>query len=538
MSLSLGEGPSGPRKMSEASLIAMLAATGTPANATDIQNFKIWSAINKTVRFPAPIAALPTTPTVRFIPHFSDTTVVSGRTTASKDMMGLADAAAISAVNGPEQVTDALGRRFWRFSGSEALEIADALAVTQRAGTLFVVGRHHINYNVQTVFSLGRNTGTPVNALAGMMRFDGTSSKAPTVAGYGQNSNAAANANRMIAGCQMQVIGVASRTTANGGIRFMHNGDFCDVAQATAAGTGTGAEIGRFAFTPGAANNWLRMDIYELVYYNGELTNAQAMAIQAALQAAWGIPNITGGMIFDGDSITAAAGISSAYNPAMLRCDPGTNWNPATRIVNMAVQGAIVGIAADAASVNSLFARLKAANGIYASNMLLGGERVYFQIGRNDVTSTNPTYYPSSSANTAQRGTDVYNAIVTYLNDADGHFAEGRSVVIANNIASTTAVMTSLTPLRAALSSSPGVINSQFLTDTNTGSGGTYDGKLSLVDLANITASGDSKFLTAADAADTLYYQGDLTHPTILGQQAIQTGGDNPAYGLVQAIAP
>ena len=57
----------------------------------------------------------------------------------------------------------------------------------------------------------------------------------------------------------------------------------------------------------------------------------------------------------------------------------------------------------------------------------------------------------------------------------------------------------------------------QFRADTLSGAGQSFDGKVSSIDLPLWTVAGDRIFDTAADAADTNWYAGDSTHPSING---------------------
>lgn len=179
------------------------------------------------------------------------------------------------------------------------------------------------------------------------------------------------------------------------------------------------------------------------------------------------------------------------------------------RVVNMGVSGN---------KVADLVTRRDNANSIYDLK-LPGRNVVAVQVGAND--------WSVCSAAT------IYSGIVALLNTTTtGYLQRGWEVRQAINIATANGVKQPInesvrTMLRAG----------QFLTDTLTGAGQTYDGKLKLIELPGISVGGDIIFDTAADAANDTYYFTDQLHPTVFGTGIMALGGDTPSKGYVSAIA-
>jgi hypothetical protein len=190
----------------------------------------------------------------------------------------------------------------------------------------------------------------------------------------------------------------------------------------------------------------------------------------------------------------------------MLLAEPGSGRiPPGWRVVNAGTSGA---------TLASITARRDAANS-WATALLAGGQNVAaVEIGRNDFSST--------------AAATQYAGFVPYLNTAaTGLLQRGWTVRVLANIASASTLMAQITPYRALIRAA------QFLTDTQSGPGQAFEGRVSVIgtDLITSGAAG-TVFSTAADAADTLFYQGDTTHPTPAGALLRVTGGDTPANGI------
>ncbi len=454
--------------------------------------------------------------------------------TAVSDLRGLAHATNALG-SGPLVMVDALGRKFLRFTntagtgtngdgpnGPNLLRVGTAFTASQRAVACFMVGRHH-KASTTTFFSLGVAGASPPNTGGGVLRTAALASGG-SVALFGAGSRPATGASANVAalypGSQLQVLGTSSRsvsgTGANGGQRLSINLHAGNVDRSSAALSGVGATIGSYAFAPGSSDHF---DLYEMVVFTGELTDAQHDAVAAALVANWSIPAVTDQLVLEGDSITAGipdaggaagTGVISGGSLGMLLTEPGAELIPPTcRVINQGVSGN---------AVANLVARRDSTGAVFDAGRLAAGRNIVaVQIGRNDWTSA-----PAS-------GTATYQAIVAMLNTAaTGYLQRGWEVVQAINIAASASVQGANDVQRAALR------DPQFLVDTLSGAGQAHAGKVTRLELALIASGGTDVFKDAAAAAtDAAVYQGaSKTHPTRdVGTPLMATGGDTPHHG-------
>lgn len=435
-------------------------------------------------------------PSVHLHPH-SQAEVTArdagGRVTGCPDLRGLAAASQGIAGRGPKAMVDALGRGFWRFEGSDYLDLASTLVADVRGCAVFLVGRQHRPQPACSLFSLGNAAaGTAVETIAALARTVSLSGAPPYLAGGSvSGTNDAANAGNVIVGSQLQVIGVTSRTTANGGQRLLVNGAVATVGQQSASATGvTGAEIGRYAFAPGAAGSWAQFDLYEIAVFAGTLTNAQADAAAAALMANWAVAPITHQLVVEGDSITqGVVAVTPGVSLGMAMSDPGgpTAMPEGWRVVNLGVSGN---------TVANLVARRDVANTMFGRT-LPGRNVVICQAGRNNVSGGNAA--------------DIYAQIVALLHaGTTGYLERGWEVRQAINIATAAGQQPVIEGLRALLRAPA------FLSDCAAGAGQAHEGRLARIDLPAWTVAGSGTiFDSAADAVDLIWYQGDQTHPTV-----------------------
>lgn len=456
------------------------------------------------------LATLPVTPTARWHPIFSTVTESGGRVVSASDLQGLADATEGGAGIGPVVMTDALGRKFWRFNRAEYLTVAAALSFANtRETAVFMVGRIPRPNSAERVLSAGSVAlGTAGN---GGNLLDARIASGSEPAFVGNARAAASGREHMVVGAQLQVIGALRRITANGGEAAFLNRKSCTIGtQSPGTLSVNGAEIGRYAFAPGASGAWTAMDVYEIVVYNTGLTVPQCEAISAALADAWGIVEIDSQLVMEGDSITQGTGlVTPALSAAALVADPGAGLIPANwRVVNSGLSGQAIG---------GLVTRRDAASGW--PNFLLSGQNVMaFEIGRNSFGSV-----------TAE---DHYAAVVAYLNTTTtGVLQRGWTVRALANIA-TSASLQARTATYRALIRAP-----QFLTDTLTNTGQSFDGNLSIVSTDLIEDGGATIFEDSADALNTTYYAGDQTHPTVLGARLRVTGGDDPTKAITYGLS-
>lgn len=456
---------------------------------------------------PAPsLASLPVVPAARWHPQHSTVVETGGRVTLASDLMGLADAGG-TASQGPRAMTDALGRRFWRFEGSEFLTVANALvyANTRQAST-FLVGRVHRGGSTNRFFAAGSVAGGTNTANAGALLETWVAAQGAQCLG---NSGDAANRWRVMTGAQMQVMGAVRRLTAQGGNRdILNRGSASTGGQASLGQSNlAGAEIGRMAFSPGAAGTWASFDLYELVAYTRGLTDAEGLAVSAALADHWAIPEIAHQLVLEGDSIMQGTGlVTGGLSAAMVLSDPGAGFLPANwRVINRGTSGN---------QVTNLVARRDVANG-WPLALVPGGQNVLaFEIGRNDFVAGGQTV--------AQH----HASVTAYLNTpGTGMLQRGWTVRQMANIARTNQAYRDL------------IRQPQYLTDTQTQPGGAFAGRLAIVSTDLIEdGPGNTVFLTDAEAADLAYYVGDSTHPTVLGARLRITGGTTPQHGVAWGL--
>lgn len=458
---------------------------------------------------------LPTAPTVRYHPGFSMITVGGdGRVLSASDLMALAGATA-TAGNGPLQLTDALGRKYWRFSSAQWMTVANTLASqSSQSIAIFAVGRF-FGLSPGGIYSLGVNGVNAGNTGGAMARIFGDGQGTAAVP-YAATRTAGVSARApLLVGCQMQVIGCVGRSTGNGNARvYVNKNGVSSGGAPTSAGLIDGGEIGRYSSTP--ANSYLSADIYEIVIYKGTLTDGQADAIAASLSDGYGIPALTHSVAIGGDSIGQGQGTAAVANIYGMLTEPGgTAALPmTTRVLCEAIPGSGF---TKAAHLNPT-TRRDTAGSVFDAALQLSGDvpELLIQIGRNDWSNT-----PGSEAASAD---STYASLVAYLNTAStGVLQRGWRVVYGVNIVAQGLQVGNdayRTRIRAA----------QFLTDCLAGSGDAYDGRLVRADLAAITVGGATLFNNGLDWQSATYFQ-DGTHPTTLGNQMMLTGGDTPANG-------
>lgn len=468
-----------------------------------------------------------TAPAVQYHPHAQAGTVTKSGSviTACPDLQGLAALSAVAGT-GPVEMTDALGRKFWRFEGTKFAQIAAAYAANTRACSIVFVGRNHRAPGAadHNILSLGLNGSAPPATTTGPLCVSGAGSavsRAPVPRPQGfLAATDATNKKNVVVGSQMQVLAVAARTTANGGQRVYVNNNAASVAQSSTSAATAGAELGRMA---SSGSGFGMFDLYEIALWADEPSNAVMDARVAAAVTNWSIPAITGTLILDGDSrFSGHTTVSMGQTVGMVLTDPGAELvSTSLRVINIAVSGA---------QVPNLVARRDETNGIYASDMQLasGVKRVVFMIGVNDVGASGNANYPTFASGTTGRGDDVYAAVVALIyNGTTGYLDRGFEVVSCVEMASSNAALMVSTGQKRTRERA-----AAFLTDCLAGSGELYDGKLSRLEFPLATIGGTTLFDTTVNAANTTYYNADGIHPNNTGAAAMVTGGDTPQYGL------
>lgn len=357
----------------------------------------------------------------------------------------------------PRLMTDALGRKFLRFSfagtdtsttgGTFMQNLADALNLDSHNMTWLFTGRVH-NFKGGTVLSLGINGQTGAQTPAG--------STLPQLGAVGcaispvisvdanyiccQRDFAArgfpapgspvvappTNANRLIAGTQMQVFGSSTSTTDGLGgttttvaTRLFHNEQTADFAGTPYTSNSItrykgvqGFEVGRWSKT--LTQSYSLFDLYELSgWLNDELaagttgatrtntvtTNAQAA--RNAMLTNFAIPTITDSVVLVADS-RGEFGSITGTNVGMLLTDPGSvNALPATTRFISNAWGGGTHETHWANMLNSPYS-------IYSQGMLGGGhDKAIIYFGVND----NGTSWPNvkTSIDTLARAVEAYN---------------------------------------------------------------------------------------------------------------------------------
>ena len=488
--------------------------------------------------------AFSTAPTWHFHPNSQTATLgANDRVESCPDLRGAHPLTAPAGV-GPFQLTDDLGRKFWRFNGTEWAAIANSFTLASIRGFTVVcimrVPHQRNSYNVLmpryatfTSDTVNTRAANGVGYMRGVVASNGAPFLAASTASASQTAAAnATDAWKAIPSCELHLSAVASRTTANGAVRFYHGTQTCDVAQQVTAVTNyVGALLGASAASVDnttavvtSVNN--AFDIYEIAFFAGELGNATTDALVAQAFANYGLTNFTNQIVCEGDSITDGIATALPVSPALHGAIgsrltmPGASLVPAsTRVINMGISGD---------QVTNLITKRDSATSWSSLGRIPGAaslNKLFVQIGRNDMSAG------------ALSGDDFYTLrAVPYLNTAStGVLQRGWKVFFASNISTSSGtVQARIEAFRARIldGTTLGAL-AAFLTDCDAGPGGTYDGMLQVVPLSEITVASDTKFKTSADASDTAsgYYDSDGTHLRVAGVDLMISGGDNSNRG-------
>ena len=458
----------------------------------------------------AVLASLTATPTTRWHPEFSTITEAGGRVTHAADLMGLADVNEGAAGIGPKVMTDARGRKFWRFEGAEYLDVAAGLVSDSRDISVFVVGRvPRILPQATRFLSLGsRNQGTQRNTLNGPLEARLYANSMGHLQSFSKLAyTAPTGGEHMVPGAQLQVMGAA--TSANG-TRLILNDQGADVGTPFNATGIIGGEIGRYAWSTGNSGTWAQFDLYEMVVFSPGLDPVTAAQVSQDLMAAHGVVPVVNQLILEGDSITQGVfDVTPALSSGAVLTEPGMgriaqDW----RVINKASSGN---------RVSHLVTKREANNG-WATQVLAGGRNVMaFEIGRNDWGSETVASH--------------YANVVAYLTaPVAGVLPRGWDVRVMINIATGSSLMPQTLAYRDMLR------DPQFLVDCNAGPGQPYNGMLRVIATDLIEDQGQTVFQSTTDAQDPTYYANDGTHPTILGTQLRMTGGETPEHGVAWGL--
>lgn len=463
---------------------------------------------------PTTAAAMGLTPTVQYHPNSQSgsATKSNGKVIASPDLMGLAAFAQPTAAVAPSERTDGSGLKCWRFDdaawGSSGNEIN---AIDTRAIAIFLVVRCHNSNGTKFAAINYQSDGASGTAAAGSLS-TATGTVAPYIGGSAVTQSDA-NFPHMVPGTRKQVIGMVSRTTANGGQRMYRNLVACPGAQQSSGYTNAmGLLFGATRASSGGAltGNLNGYDLYEAVIVKGVLTNAQADQIANALVNNHSIAAITSMVTDDGDSITESVGDApSGSNATMAMTEPGANLMPeSVQVVNLGISGS---------TTVSLTSKRDASPSMFGTMVISpANDVVIVQIGRNNY---------GALGQTAQQTYDALKALI--WGDANSYLARGRKVIVCINICSGNNV--TIQQIR-------NLVLGNLITDCQAGPGGLYENKLRLRRLDLISVGGQTVFEDAADASNLTYMQNDGTHPSILGNLVMGTGGDTPQHGKAAAF--
>lgn len=406
---------------------------------------------------------------------------------------------------GPVQMTDALGCKFWRFSGSQLLTIASSLVFTKRNCAMLVIGRNHrANTTSAVLGGQGQSTG--------MLEATWASSRMPVPRVFNKAyTTLDATYNNLIVGSQLHLIGAASSGTRV--IHLMNDKDGSTTQVGTDA-TCNGGFIG--GTSTGANGEW---DVYEVAIWNANQTDANIKAQRDLMFANWGLTTVTSQVVTMGDSITkGVTGVDSGSVPSVRIAEPGMGYIPdGCRVVNVGSGGQTINDAVSERDAANTFTQFTLAGGA-ANNKIL------FHMGTNDMGAIGGT----------QTAAAVYAEVVALLNSASpsGYLQKGWKVYVANNTAADDSTKAVQIPALRALYNDP-----QFLTDTLSNTGQTYDGLVKVIQTQLITKSPDGTiFDTQADAQSLVYYKDGL-HPSEAGNDVLVSGGDTPQYGFGAGIS-
>ena len=469
-----------------------------------------------------PFPTVTTAPTVRLHSGRSTIAQSGGRATSVSDLQGNPSAVNSTGV-GPFVLTDEGGWPFLRFNSNEYLSGGwsggSGVTFDVQNSTIIMVCCVHRSRTLP-LWSVGNvEQATGQNTSNALMRTI-TTGTAPAISlGYLASSRAgipayASNQAYMLPGCQLQVIAVRS-STAN--VRTYVNKVAANSTANSNITTGVqGYEVGRNAAlnSPGATGTWGQFDLYDMLAYNTALSDAALDQVVSELVTGYGIPAVTGQILAEGDSLTFGLNAPSGSNPAMAMCARGASWAvPANyRVINIGVSGN---------TIADLIARRDFA--ISPTNEVIpGGDNVIsVMIGTNDIDGG------ADAATTYGRlvGSPVGSNGLLITGTGSGYLQKGGAdkwrvavcQLMAYNNATFQTRIEAYRPLIAA---------SQFLTDTQSNTGQTYDGKVRITNIPAWTVNGQTVFSTLANAQNingagvggsnlSIYF--DTVHLTALG---------------------
>lgn len=427
-----------------------------------------------------------------------------GRLTVGTNLSGGSDATG-GVSDGALLEVDGLGRKVWRFLGEEYLSLPTDITFDARNTTCFFIGRAHKRGTQgarNRIFSIGQaglaNTGAALVEV-----YKGPDNAWPYISGAGRDGYDRPNSEEMLAGHQLQMLGTSM--SASKSLLMVNDKTADDSAPSNIIGV-LGGEIGRYAHNPGSSGSWGYFDLYEIVIYNVAKSDIEAADIADDLLSNWAVPELTNDLLIDGDSILdGVVDVNSAEAISSRLTEPGGDaYIPNTwRVLNAAASGA---------HTADLVTRRDVASSPVKLPHLSGRRVFHYQSGRNDWNDSNDANYGGTTVLTEARADNITSQQASLLNTAtDGYLQNGYECQSGINIASSAVFEDSIGWSRGNL------ISNQFLIDTDSDSGGTYDGEVTSSRMDLIEVASNTIFDTVADANDLTYYQNDQTHPNATG---------------------
>ena len=460
----------------------------------------------------------------RWNPTFSaltTTTDAQSRTvvTQMNDMVGSAHAIS-SGTEHPVLMTDLQGRRFLRFNSNSWMSFTTAAAMNYKSVMLHFVGRMHrpasFNSGITNIVYLnGYNGGTPhahlnvaPNQTTPFLRIVNTATSTAT------------NRNRAVAGSQLQLLTIRSRTTAPN-IQIRVNQDTIVAPAGTitsAVQASAGGQIGAL----NSGGNFGGFDLYEISGYNVEVDSGGGTttldANCAAYTSYYNIGAFTRSIALEGDSRTYGySGPLQTDYGNNAQCPSGdclavqlamNSSDNDVRIVSVAATG---NVTADIATQRDLGNSMMNSTGGFVSGWQ---NDVHYLIGTNDQKETIGTGGPpvwATTEYTTARGDEVMDrvpGVISYAYTATvGCLQRGLRCYVSTEISrNDSGTMGALDELRTR------VLDPAFLVSCFADAGNTYTGKVIVNDLGGWTVSGSTIFRTAANANNTTYYNTDKLH--------------------------
>jgi len=466
-----------------------------------------------------PFPSVTSTPTVRLHAGQSTITESGGRATSVTDVQGLANAVNTTGV-GPLVGEDGNGWPFLQFNGAEYMSGGTGFVADTKNVTVIMVMRSHRS-KAFPILSLGNvEAGTGASTSNALVRQFTLSQSAAYLASSRAGIPAyGSNRAYMLPGCELQVIAVRSDMAT---VRTLVNNIAANSTANSIVATGVqGYEVARNANgnAPGASGTWGTFDLYDMLLYNTGLSDAATDAAVAELVAGYGIVPKTNRFVGDGDSITFGLRALSGNTYTMLMTRPGD-------AIVIDDTWSVLNVGVSSNPISAMVTRRDDANTVYAEK-LPGRNVISLHAGTNNMDSP-----------LLQTGATAYAALVPLIyTTTTGYLQRGWEVFVDKIIGyDNSGVQAEIAAYRALVGAA------QFLTDTDSAPGGTYAGKVTVVDVAGYQFGGGTLFDTQANAQNinaygrNVYFDG--VHPVDLGNYFLAAAKRDAIFGAVTPVPP